>query len=147
MAKKKKNEGDISIAGRIITIFFLLFLVAGGYYLFSMFRPVEITQVNIIGEWKLPGAPVTYYSFRADGTAMSYEKFTGSGDTRNQTTYTYSLVEETDDKTGETAYMLYLYEDRSDKVSEIKITGLSHVQMNVLWKRSEFASLTRVDVF
>lgn len=147
MAKKKKNEGDISIAGRIITIFFLLFLVAGGYYLFSMFRPIEITQVNIIGDWKMPGAPVMYYSFHADGTAISYEKFTGSGDTRNLTSYTYSLVEETDDKTGETNYMLYLYPDKEGDVTVIKITGLSHVQMNVLWRRSEFASFTRVDVF
>lgn len=147
MAKKKKNEGDVSIVGRIITIFFLLFLVAGGYYLFSMFRPVEINQLNIIGEWKLPGAPVQYYSFRADGTALSYEKFTGSGEVRNQTTYTYDLVETVGERTGETEYMLYLYPDGNDSVEVIKINGLSHVQMNILWKGSQFASLTRVDVF
>lgn len=147
MAKKKKNEGDISIAGRIITILFLLFLVAGGYYLFSMFRPIEVNQVNIIGEWKMPGAPVVYYSFRADGTALSYEKFTGTGETRNQTTYTYDLVEEIDDKTQETEYMLYLYPDKDGATTVMKITGLSHAQMNILWKGSTFASLTRVDMF
>lgn len=147
MAKKKKNEDDVSIVGRIITIFFLVFLVAGGYYLFSMFRPIEINQVNIIGEWKLPGAPVQYFSFRADGTALSYEKFTGTGEVRNQATYTYDLVETVDEKTGQPEYILYLYPDANDSVNVIKINGLSHVQMNILWKGSTFASLTRVDVF
>lgn len=147
MAKGKK-KGDNEVANKIIAIVFLIFLIAGGYYLFSMFRPVEINETNIIGEWKLPGSPVTFYTFRTDGTASSYEKFTGSGDVRNQTEYTYYLTSEISEQTGKEVYTLVLNETRGDKRRwEIVINALSHVQMNILWKGSEFSSLTRVDVF
>lgn len=147
MAKGKK-KGDNELANKIIAIVFLVFLIAGGYYLFSMFRPVEINETNIIGEWKLPGSPVTYYTFRTDGTASSYEKFTGSGEVRNQINYTYYLRTEVSDQTGKDVYTIVLDEERGDKRRwEIEINALSHVQMNILWKGSEFSSLTRVDVF
>lgn len=147
MAKKKKKE-DNELANKIIAIVFLVFLIAGGYYLFSMFRPVEINQTNIVGEWKLPGSPVTYFSFRTDGTASSYEKFTGSGEVRNQVNYTYYLKTEVSEQTGKDIYTIVLDEERGDKRHlEIEINALSHVQMNILWKGSEFSSLTRVDVF
>ncbi|MDE6687160.1 MAG: hypothetical protein K2J95_08780 [Lachnospiraceae bacterium] len=146
MVKKKKD--DNGLANKIIAIVFLLFLIAGGYYLFSMFRPVEINQTNIVGEWKLPGSPVTYYSFRADGTASSYEKFTGSGEVRNQINYTYYLRTEVSEQTGKDIYTIVLDEVRGDERHwEIEINALSHVQMNILWKGSEFSSMTRVDVF
>lgn len=147
MAKGKKKE-DNELANKIIAIVFLVLLIAGGYYLFSMFRPVDINETNIIGEWKLPGSPVTYYSFRSDGTASSYEKFTGSGEIRNQIDYTYYLKSEISEQTGEEIYTIMLDEVRGEKTHwEIEINGLSHVQMNILWKGSEFSSLTRVDVF
>lgn len=147
MARGKKKD-DKELANKIIAIVFLLFLIAGGYYLFSMFRPVEINETNIAGEWKLPGSPVTYYTFRTDGTASSYEKFTGSGEVRNQISYTYYLTSEISEQTGKEVYTIMLNEDRGEKRHwEIEINGLSHVQMNILWKGSEFSSLTRVDVF
>lgn len=147
MARGKKKD-DKELANKIIAIVFLLFLIAGGYYLFSMFRPVEINETNIAGEWKLPGSPVTYYTFRTDGTASSYEKFTGSGEVRNQINYTYYLTSEISEQTGKEVYTIILNEDRGEKRHwEIEINGLSHVQMNILWKGSEFSSLTRVDVF
>lgn len=147
MAKGKK-KGDSEVANKIIAIVFLIFLIAGGYYLFSMFRPVEINETNIVGEWKLPGSPVTFYTFRTDGTASSYEKFTGSGDIRNQIEYTYYLTSEVSEQSGKEVYTLVLNETRGEKRRwELEINALSHVQMNILWKGSEFSSLTRVDVF
>lgn len=147
MARGKKKD-DKELANKIIAIVFLVFLIAGGYYLFSMFRPVEINETNIAGEWKMPGSPVTYYTFRTDGTASSYEKFTGSGEVRNQINYTYYLTSEISEQTGKEVYTLVLNEERGEKRSwEIEINALSHVQMNILWKGSEFSSLTRVDVF
>lgn len=147
MARGKKKD-DKELANKIIAIVFLVFLIAGGYYLFSMFRPVEINETNIAGEWKLPGSPVTYYTFRTDGTASSYEKFTGSGEVRNQINYTYYLTSEISEQTGKEVYTLVLNEERGEKRRwEIEINALSHVQMNILWKGSEFSSLTRVDVF
>ena len=147
MAKGKK-QGDNEVANKIIAIVFLIFLIAGGYYLFSMFRPVEINVTNIVGEWKQSGSPLTFYTFRTDGTASSYEKFTGSGDVRNQMEYTYTLTSEISEQTGKEVYTLVLNETRGDKRRlEIKINSLSHVQMNILEKGSEFSTLTRVDVF
>lgn len=145
---KKKKTDDKELANKIIAIVFLVFLIAGGYYLFSMFRPVEINETNIIGEWKMAGSPVTYYTFRTDGTASSYEKFTGSGEVRNRTEYNYYLKTEVSDQTGLDVYTIVLDEPRGDKRHvEIVVNGLSRVQMNILWKGSEFSSLTRVDVF
>ncbi|MDE6530938.1 MAG: hypothetical protein K2K96_09225 [Lachnospiraceae bacterium] len=147
MARRKKKD-DKELANKIIAIVFLLFLIAGGYYLFSMFRPVEINETNIIGEWKMAGSPVTYYTFRTDGTASSYEKFTGSGEVRNQISYTYYLRTEVSEQTGNDVYTLVLDEDRGERRHwEIEINALSRVQMNILWKGSEFSSMTRVDVF
>lgn len=145
MAKGKKKNEDNELANKIIAIIFLAFLIAGGYYLFSMFRPVEINQTNIVGEWKLPGSPVTFYTFRADGTASSYEKFTGTGEIRNQIEYTYYLKSEVSSQTGKDVYTIVLEEQRGEKRRwEIVVNGLSHMQMNILWKGSEFSSLTRV---
>lgn len=147
MARGKKKE-DKELANKIIAIVFLVFLIAGGYYLFSMFRPVEINETNIVGEWKLPGSPVTYYSFRADGTASCYEKFTGTGEVRNNIEYNYYLKTEVSDQTGQNVYTIVLDETRGDKRHmEIVVNGLSRVQMNILWKGSEFSSMTRVSGF
>ncbi len=145
MAKGKKKKQDNELANKIIAIVFLIFLIAGGYYLFSMFRPVEINQTNIVGEWKIPGSPSTFYTFRADGTASSYEKFTGTGEVRNQVEYNYYLTSEVSEQTGKDVYTLVLDEQRGEKRHwEIVVNGLSHMQMNILWKGSEFESMTRV---
>lgn len=147
MARGKK-KGDKETANKIIAIVFLVFLIAGGYYLFSMFRPVEINETNIVGEWKIAGSPVVYYTFRTDGTASSYEKFTGSGEVRNQIEYNYYIRTEVSEQTGNDVYTIVLDETRGDKRHlEIEVNGLSRVQMNILWKGSEFSSMTRVDVF
>ena len=145
MAKAKKKE-DNEIASKIIAVCFLLFLIAGGYYLFSMFKPVEINEINMVGEWKIPGSPVTYYSFNVDGTASSYEKFTGSGDVRNQRNYTYTLETSVSEQTGDNIYTLILRGTKDDTVDKIQITSLSHVQMGIM-KNSEFSSMTRVHDF
>ncbi len=148
MAKGKKKKEDNELANKIIAIVFLVFLIAGGYYLFSMFRPVEINKTNIVGEWKLPGSPVTFYTFRTDGTASSYEKFTGTGEVRNQVEYKYNLTSEVSDQTGKDVYTIVLDEQGGEKRHmEIVVNGLSHVQMNILWKGSEFTSMTRVSGF
>ena len=147
MARGKKKD-DKELANKIIAIVFLIFLIAGGYYLFSMFRPVEINETNIIGEWKIAGSPIVYYEFRTDGTATSYEKFSGSGDVRNKIEYNYILTTEVSDQTGEDVYTIVLDEPRGDKRHmEIVVNGLSRVQMNILWKGSEFTSMTRVGAF
>lgn len=147
MARGKKKD-DKELANKIIAIVFLIFLIAGGYYLFSMFRPVEIKETNIIGEWKMTGSPVTYFTFRTDGTATSYEKFSGSGDVRNKIEYNYVLKEEVSKQTGEIVYTIVMDEPRGDKRHmEIVVNGLSRVQMNILWKGSEFTSMTRVSGF
>lgn len=147
MARGKKKD-DKEIANKIIAIVFLIFLIAGGYYLFSMFRPVEINETNIIGEWKMTGSPVVYYEFRTDGTATSYEKFTGTGEVRNKIEYNYVLKTEVSDQTGQDVYTIVLDEPRGDKRhQEIIVNGLSRVQMNILWRGSEFSSMTRVSGF
>lgn len=145
---KGKQKGDNELANKIIAIVFLVFLIAGGYYLFNMFKPVDISEATIAGTWKLPGSPVTYYTFNADGTAFSYEKFTGSGDVRNEISYTYYLKTGVSEQTGKDVYTIVLDEVRGDKRHlEIVINALSRVQMNILWKGSEFSTMTRTDVF
>ena len=138
MAKKKKNKGDGSgIGGKIITALFLLILVGGAYALFTMFRGVEINEQNLAGEWKLPGSPVVYYQFNLDGTASSYEKFTGTGRIDNAVYYTYTLEDD----------VLTLYEVDSDRQEVITITSLSQAQLSVIMNRSDMEALTRVDLF
>ncbi len=136
MAKKKKKD-DSNLVGRIITLLFVLILVAGGYGLFSMFRQVEITEENLAGEWKLPGSPVVYYQFGTDGTASSYEKYTGTGNVANQREYRYELVDN----------VIILEWVDEDRVEEIKVTGLSYAQLSVIMNASEMKSLTRENMF
>lgn len=143
MARTSKKD-DNGLAGKIIGVIFLLFLVAGGYYLFTMFRPLEITQENIVGSWKLPGSPITYFTFNPDNTASSYEKFTGTGETRNETQYTYTIEESISNTTGNTIYTIVLDQVKGDAHIEMDITGLSQMQLSILWKGSEFGSMTRV---
>lgn len=137
-----KKNSDVNVAGRIISVLFFLILVAGIYFLVNLFKGVEITPENMAGEWKLPGSPVTYYSFGLDGTATSYEKFTGTGDVRNQVSYTYTL--ESNDKG---VMELTLTPEGSDTDIVIKVTSLSQAQMSVIMNGSDMCSLTRVDVF
>ncbi|HOO79669.1 MAG TPA: hypothetical protein PLZ77_01420 [Lachnospiraceae bacterium] len=135
MKKKKKDNGDV--VGFIIGICFLLLLVGGGYYLFTMFKPIDVTVANVRGNWKLPGAPVTYWEFNLDGTASSYEKFTGTNEVRNETSYTYE-IEDGD---------IVLRPDGAEGTYTIQITSLSRLQMSVILNASDIKSMTRVDIF
>ena len=66
MMKVKKDDG-MSLVGKIITIIFIVLLAAAIYYFVTLFKGVEITPVNLAGEWKQAGNPTWFISFTADG--------------------------------------------------------------------------------
>ncbi len=62
MAKKAKKGS--SVVGKIITVVLLVLLVAGGYYLFNLFKSIDITPENMTGTWKdTDGDDVIYWAF------------------------------------------------------------------------------------
>ncbi len=138
--KKKKKEGGGGIAGAIVSIVFACILIAGGYYLYTLFRGEEINTVTISGEWKLPGNPSLMLTIYADGTAHSYEKFT-TGSVRNNKDYTYTLEE------NENGMMVLTLTDvKTGEVETMKITKVSQAQMSVIRKESSFESFTKVNI-
>ncbi|MCQ2521031.1 MAG: hypothetical protein MJ105_01510 [Lachnospiraceae bacterium] len=66
MAKKNGKNGKSSVVGKIITVVLIVLLIAGGYYLYSMFKSVEITPANLAGTWKdTDGKEVGHWNFTA----------------------------------------------------------------------------------
>lgn len=152
--KKKKKADGKEIAGRLITLFFVLLLIGGAYYLYTLFRNVEINSQNLAGTWKLSGNPDTYYTFKMDkensllkGEATSYTQANNSIDQKDKTKYTYELVLNENE-----VYELRLQpvDERGHKDGDIvliKVTGLSAAQMYVTINKSSMTAMTRVDLF
>lgn len=141
MAKKKDRDDGGGIAGKIITILFFLILVGGAYYLYGLFKPIEINKTNIAGSWKIAGSPTLYMTIDADDNASSYEQFT-AGDTRNKKTYKYMLKE------NERGIMVLTLKDvKTKETEEIKITRVSQAQMDIIRNGNNFTKFTKTSIF
>lgn len=156
MAKKKKKVDGKEVAGRIITLFFVLLLIGGAYYLYTLFRDVEITPQNLTGTWKLAGDVDEYYIFSYDdeedkenGRAIGYTQQKNSYARENEIKYTYELVLNNNNIIEMHLHALNdrgrIDKDIPEKV--IKITKLSKAQMYVTINRSVMTALTREDLF
>lgn len=153
MAKKKKKEGN-DIAGKIITVFFVLLLIGGAYYLFSIFKTVEINSTNLSGTWKLSGNPATIYTFKMDkndspmsGEATSYKQYNNSAEQTDRVKYSYEIII---NEHGTSELHLQPLNERGHATGDetvITVTGLSVAQMYVRIDKSKDTALTRVDLF
>lgn len=156
MARRRRKKADAKdVAGRIITLFFVLLLIGGAYYLYTLFKPVDITTVNMAGTWKLKGTPNTFYTFNSDGaddvsgTASSYTQMDGSIEINNEMKYTYTLTQKEND-TERYDLQLQPLNIRGHKDGDpinIEVTGLSNAQMYVKINRSVNTTLTKVNLF
>ena len=137
----KKNKEPVNIAGIVITILFAVLLIGGIYYMFNLFKSVEINELNMAGEWKLQGSPTWFLTINSDGTASSYEQYT-VGDIGNSASYHYTL------EPNENGVMvLTLKNDKTKETEEIKITKVSHAEISIIRKGSIFENMTRVNIF
>lgn len=145
--KRKKKEGVMSLGGKIITVFFIALLIGGAYFLYTLFRPVEINSINIAGEWKLAdGAKVTYYDFvpgaeEMSGTATVYGREPGTGVRRDVMEYDYVMFLNDND-----VMELHLTAPRQEEIM-IKITSLSNAQMGIIHNGSKMANMTKTNLF
>ena len=148
MMKVKKDDG-MSLVGKIITIIFIILLAAAIYYFVTLFKGVEITPVNLAGEWKQAGNPTWFISFTADGnpeegydgTAHSYYQ-SATGEITQDNNYTYYLLEK---EYG--VMVLHLIEKSTKKEEEIKITKLSRAEISVIRNGSKFETITKCNIF
>lgn len=156
MAKKKKKVDGGAIAGRIITVIFVILLIGGGYYMYTLFRTVEINAATITGTWKLAGNPDTFYIFSYDdetdltkGTATSYTQPSGTLQRDNETKYKYEMV--TNDKGVVELHMHTLNKrgniDKDIPELVIKVSAVSKAQMYVKLARNVDSAMTRVNLF
>lgn len=153
MARKKKVDGR-QIVGRLITLFFVLLLIGGAYYLFTLFKTVEINSENMTGTWKAGKDPVVYYVFSMDetnslmaGKLTRYEQRAGSPERENEQYYKYTM--EINDK-GRYEVFLQPYNKAGKKngdVEKMKITGLSRAQMYIQVGKNKDTALMRVGIF
>ena len=148
--RKKKKEGVMTLGGKIITVFFILLLIGGGYFLFTLFRPVEINSINMTGEWKLSDNGYTsYWSFEPtgidgmSGTASHYNKQAGTGVKQDVLEYNF-VLEENDKGTMELHMTALKY---GEKNVEMKVTSLSNAQMGIVYNASEMANMTKTNLF
>lgn len=145
--KKKKKEGVMSLGGKIITIFFIAFLIGGGYFLFTLFRSVEINSINMTGEWKLAdGSNISYWSFtpgqdEMSGTASHYLKELGTGVPKDRIDYDYVLI-----LNDNGVIEMHCTAPRQDEVI-IKITSLSNAQMGIIHSGSKMDNMTKTNLF
>lgn len=157
MAKKKKKVDGKEIAGRFITLFFVLLLIGGIYYLWTLFKNIEINSKNIAGTWKLSvaGSPDTYYSFKMDkedpmaGTALSYTRTGNSAEQNDKKYYSYVMVTNDNDiiELQLQPYKESTLKHRDGDIIVIKVTGLSRAQMYVTINRNNMTAMTKVDLF
>lgn len=150
MAKKKKLDGK-EIAGRLITIFFVLLLIGGAYYLYTLFKPQEINSENMAGTWKVGSDPVTFYTFEMDesnsmtsGRASSYTQRKGTIEKNDEKNYKYELV-----LNNNNTYELQLQPlnergHADGDIEVIKVTGLSRAQMYVIIGRNGMTAMVKV---
>ena len=149
----KKND-DNGLGGKIISVLFILILAGGIYFLFTLFKSVDITPANIAGNWQQAGSPKFFLTINADatetsvgsgawtdGTASSYEQF-ASGDRRNDATYTYSL--RANDKG---VMVLTLKNTKTKEEEEIKVTRVSNAQIDVIRHGNSFEKFTTLNLF
>ena len=145
---KKKKDGDVNWAGRIISFFFLVIFAAGIYFIVNLFRSVPVNEISISGQWQLAGDPKWYLTINADGTASSFEQHT-AGKTENAINYTYVLREEIDvdiNKAEQKIYFLTLKDVKTGVEEEIKITKVSRAEM-AIYKQGKFKNLTKTNIF
>lgn len=145
---KKKKDGDVNWAGRIISFLFLVIFAAGIYFIVNLFRSVPVNEISISGQWQLAGDPKWYLTINADGTASSFEQHT-AGKTENAINYTYVLREEIDvdiNKAEQKIYFLTLKDVKTGVEEEIKITKVSRAEM-AIYKQGKFKNLTKTNIF
>lgn len=145
---KKKKDGDVNWAGRIISFLFLVIFAAGIYFIVNLFRSVPVNEISISGQWQLAGDPKWYLTINADGTASSFEQRT-AGKTENAINYTYVLREEIDvdiNKAEQKIYFLTLKDVKTGVEEEIKITKVSRAEM-AIYKQGKFKNLTKTNIF
>ena len=152
--KKRKKEGVMTLGGKIITIAFIILLIAGGYFLYTLFRPVDITSVNMAGEWEMNqnGSKIYYYfepgGSNADGTTGTvsvYRKAAGTGTREDVKEYDFTLELHND-----VIHMQMVQTSpKADRGNEvlIKITALSNAQMGIIYNSADFANLRKTNIF
>ena len=93
--KQKKNEEKKDIAGRIVGLIFLTLLIAVGYYMYDMFRPLKIDSETTAGDWhhtaEMNEKKTEHWVFNSDGTAMSYTMNNETKTMENKVTYNYTI--------------------------------------------------------
>ena len=157
--KPKVEKEPKDIAGRIIGVLFLLMVIAGGYYLFDMFRQLDITNDNIQGEWRYPkplGQDTTEcWVFSQDnrteegntGVATNYTLNTKDGSKSNIVEYDYVLEQYTD-KTGAERYHIMVttknVKASEKRTREIRVTSLSKMEISVTFVEDMSADITRM---
>ena len=93
--KQKKNEEKKDIAGRIVGLIFLTLLIAVGYYMYDMFRPLSIDSDTTAGDWhhtaEMNEKRTEHWVFNNDGTAMSYTMNNETKMMEDEVTYDYYI--------------------------------------------------------
>ncbi len=93
--KQKKNEEKKDIAGRIVGLIFLTLLIAVGYYMYDMFRPLSIDSDTTAGDWhhtaEMNETRTEHWVFNNDGTAMSYTMNNETKMMEDEVTYDYYI--------------------------------------------------------
>ena len=93
--KQKKNEEKKDIAGRIVGLIFLTLLIAVGYYMYDMFRPLQIDSDTTAGDWhhtaEMNEKKTEHWVFNSDGTAYSYTMNNETKIMENKVTYDYTI--------------------------------------------------------
>lgn len=162
--KPKQEVEPKDVAGRIIGALFLIMLLAGGYYLFDMFRTIEMTDSGIQGEWIIPAdfgsSETDCWQFVAGaegnntGIAYRYTRNMKNGTRTNETEYDYSLEDYTDDQGIVRKHILVT--TRNVRVSEretfeIRLTSLSKIEMSVIFvygnATTNVTRMTRPSIF
>ena len=165
--KPKQEVEPKDVAGRIIGLLFFLMLAAGAYYLFDMFRGLDINNENLQGEWRIPArfdeTTEEYWQFTpaADGTqtgiALNYKRNKKTAERTDEIEYDYVLEEyinENDEEQKTRQHILITTRNvkRSEKKTyEIRITSLSKMELSVTFVYDRFTTeltrLTRPSMF
>lgn len=162
--KPKQEVEPKDVAGRIIGALFLIMLLAGGYYLFDMFRTIEMTDSGIQGEWIIPAdfgsSETECWQFTASGEgdntgiARKYTRNMRNGTRTNEVEYDYSLEDYTDDQGNVRKHILVTTKNvrlSERETYEIRITSLSKIEMSVIFvyknATTNVTRLTRPSIF
>lgn len=172
MARKKKDDKlGGSVVGRIITVVLLILLIAGGYSLYTMFRSVDITAVNMVGLWKdIDGGKTAHWNltvFKGSDVATDIEPFSegvfkfeycdrGSGTyyetdnvgkRQNEYSFDYVIYDRTD-KHGNVVKVMRITKDEwGAEPFDFTITQVSQAQLKLMKGTNEFTSWTNENLF